>query len=283
MNGTNRPTAKSGFTLIEVLVVIAIIGVLVALIMPAVQSAREAARRTQCLNNLKQHGIALNTYITSNDALPIGYISWSSSSGVAPGWAWSAAILPQLEQGPTYSSINIKLPIDFPDNVTARTATQAILICPSDRQTGVFTTISQLTGGPIEASTVSYAASQGVSSSSSGLGLFVPNLSVKPRDMKDGASSTIALGERASFVVQNAWAGALSNGGSGQQVLAQPLPSGLNPVGVSPATFSSPHPNLVQFLMADGSARTMKTTINPSVFQALTTRDGHEVISQDSY
>ncbi len=108
-------------------------------------------------------------------------------------------------------------------------------------------------------------------------------MSVKPRDMKDGASSTVALGERASFVVQNAWAGALSNGGSGQQVLAQPLPSGLNPVGVSPATFSSPHSGLVQFLMGDGSARPIKTTINPSVLQALTTRDGRETISQDSY
>jgi prepilin-type N-terminal cleavage/methylation domain-containing protein len=194
MERTTRLTRRRGFTLIELLVVISIIGVLVALILPAVQSAREAARRTQCLNNLKQHGIALNTYITSNDALPIGYTSWPNSSGVAPGWAWSAAILPQLEQGPTYSSINIILPIDFPHNVTARTAAQAIYICPSDRQTGVFTTTSQFVDGPIEACTVSYAASEGASSSGSGIGLFLANKSVKPRDFKDGASNTIALG-----------------------------------------------------------------------------------------
>lgn len=77
---------RTGFALIEVLVATAIIGVLVALIFPAVQSAREAARRTQCENNLKQVGLASNSYLTLGEAFPIGYIAWPKPpGGAAPG------------------------------------------------------------------------------------------------------------------------------------------------------------------------------------------------------
>jgi prepilin-type N-terminal cleavage/methylation domain-containing protein len=281
MNRAFGRTRQHGFTLIEVLVVIAIIGTLVALLMPAVQYARESSRRASCLNNLKQHGIALNSYVTSVDALPIGYISWPGQT--APGWAWSAAVLPQLEQGPTYNAININLPIDVVANFTARTATQSIYVCPSDQQTGSFTTKSQLASGPVEASTISYAASQGANTTRTGIGLFLQNKSVRPKDMKDGASNTIAVGERSSSVVQNAWAGAITNGGGGAQVLAQPSPAGLNPSSPSPTAFSSAHSGLVQFLMGDGSARPIGVSVNAAVFQALTTRAGGEVISQGSY
>ena len=122
----SRRTTEPGFTLIEVLVVMSIIGILIALLMPAVQSVRESARRTQCLNNLKQHGIALNAYIAAVDALPIGYIAWTNPvGGVAPGWSWSAAVLPHIDQVPVYSSININLPIELAENFTAPTASLA--------------------------------------------------------------------------------------------------------------------------------------------------------------
>jgi prepilin-type N-terminal cleavage/methylation domain-containing protein len=75
-----------GFTLIEVLVVLAIIGVLVALLVPAVQSAREASRRASCQNNLKQMGLGLNNYVTLGDAFPIGYLSWPSPLGGCSAW-----------------------------------------------------------------------------------------------------------------------------------------------------------------------------------------------------
>ena len=132
-------------------------------------------------------------------------------------------------------------------------------------------------------STISYAASQGVSSARNGIGLFVANKSTNPKDIRDGESNTIAIGERSCLVAQNAWAGAISNGSGGLQVLAQPLPTGLNPSATSAATFSSPHVGLVQFLMADGSGRPLKITINPAVLQALTTRSGGEINSSDSY
>ena len=105
---------KRGFTLIELLVVIAIIAVLIALLLPAVQSARRAARRTQCVNNLKQMGLALHNYHDSMSIFPPAYIAASKfidgETDTSPGWSWATMILPQFEQSPLYSSINVWLP-----------------------------------------------------------------------------------------------------------------------------------------------------------------------------
>ena len=275
---------RGGFTLVELLVVISIIGVLVALTMPAVQSAREAARRTQCQNNLNQTGLALNNYVTLGEAYPIGYIAWPNApGGAAPGWAWSAALLAQLEQGTVYSASNINLPIDVADNATARTSSLAIYVCPSDRQTGVFIVTSQLTAGPVDAQTTSYAANGGTDGSSQPDGMFLMNKSVRPKQVKDGLSNTLAAGERGSFVAQNAWAGVLGDGRGGVEVLASVSTSGPDPASPSPSSFCGPHPGITEFLMVDGSVRPIKATINPTIYRALATRAGRKVIDQGAY
>ncbi len=99
--------ARRGFTLVELLVVIAIIGVLVGLLLPAVQAAREAARRMQCSNNLKQIGLALHNYHDTYSALPAGSNGTVNGAGTfyGHGWTWQASILPQLEQSTLYSAI----------------------------------------------------------------------------------------------------------------------------------------------------------------------------------
>ncbi len=98
---------SAGFTLIELLVVIAIIAILVALLLPAVQQAREAARRSSCKNNLKQLGLAVHNYHDTYRVLPPGYVTQENSvdaggNGPRSGWAWNAYILPFMEQGPLY-------------------------------------------------------------------------------------------------------------------------------------------------------------------------------------
>ena len=110
-------TPVRGFTLIELLVVISIIGVLISLLLPAVQSAREALRRAQCVNNLKQIGLALFNYESSVGAFPPGYIDYQNNPNntpdldMGPGWGWAAMSLPFLEQQPLYNAINFKLGI----------------------------------------------------------------------------------------------------------------------------------------------------------------------------
>src|SRR5213594_3793185 len=96
------PRARSAFTLVELLVVIAIIGVLVALSLPAVQAAREAARRMQCLNHQRQMGIALHNYHDVNLAFPINYMPRASST-----YSWMQGILPYIEQANLYDQITV--------------------------------------------------------------------------------------------------------------------------------------------------------------------------------
>ncbi len=116
MRQTDSSRGKRGFTLIELLVVIAIIAVLIALLLPAVQAAREAARRIQCTNNMKQLGLAFANYESSNQMFPLGGMTlvnanpalagtWGAEAG-NNGLSWTALILPYLEQNPIYSSIN---------------------------------------------------------------------------------------------------------------------------------------------------------------------------------
>jgi prepilin-type N-terminal cleavage/methylation domain-containing protein/prepilin-type processing-associated H-X9-DG protein len=131
------------FTLIELLVVIAIIGALIGLLLPAVQAARESARRMQCVNNLKQMGLALANYESAIGAYPPSYVADPKGNGTAygvgypdggintpPGFAWGTLILPSLEQSPLYSSINFNLPCWAPDNTTAARTKLSVFICP---------------------------------------------------------------------------------------------------------------------------------------------------------
>jgi len=128
-NPTSPTQTRSGFTLIELLVVIAIIAVLIALLLPAVQAAREAARRSQCVNNMKQMGLAFFNYESSIGAFPAGSVGPNNGTGLAPnfptGWydtahgtgtplgffGWPAAILPAMEQNQLFNSINFGLPM----------------------------------------------------------------------------------------------------------------------------------------------------------------------------
>lgn len=128
---------RRGFTLIELLVVIAIIGILVALLLPAVQAAREAARRTQCKNNLKQMGLALDNYQSSNRVLPPSVVLRASGTTLlwSNGWSVQARILPFAEQGPLFNSINFNISYEDPSSQPVSSQTLSLFLCPSEIKT----------------------------------------------------------------------------------------------------------------------------------------------------
>jgi prepilin-type N-terminal cleavage/methylation domain-containing protein/prepilin-type processing-associated H-X9-DG protein len=141
--GSGHGDCRRAFTLIELLVVIAIIAVLIALLLPAVQSAREAARRVQCVNNLKQLGLGMHNYESSNGVLPpqmvltfnrSGGVSWKSS------WSASSRIIPYLELGTVYNAINYTNKTSDPSNATAVSTQLAVFLCPSEPNPQAFTT-----------------------------------------------------------------------------------------------------------------------------------------------
>ena len=296
--------ASIGFTLIELLVVIAIISVLIALLLPAAQSAREAARRVQCINNLKQVGLALHGYHSANDAFPIGYVAWpnSNTNVTSPGWGWASALLPALEQQPLYNATNLALPIEDPTNATTRLTPLAVFACPTDRFTGLFT-MTDVNEQPIaDAQTNSYAGNFGrdiniAKYPTTGNGMFVCNLAFGVRDVTDGTSQTITVGERGSLLTRVPWAGAINGGicritpGSPSQSTrtktapVEPLARADTNGGTStdlffdPDDFYSPHPAGIHFLMCDGSVRFIKTSISSAVYGDLCSRNLGEIVA----
>src|SRR6476619_6840648 len=131
---SSSPDYRRGFTLIELLVFIAIIGVLVALLLPAVQAAREAARRIQCTNNLKQIGLALHNYESTHAVPPLGcVVSWGpGNTPVFGGWGPLARIQPHIEGQNAYNACNFSLANEAAENVTAMGLVTNTFLFPSD-------------------------------------------------------------------------------------------------------------------------------------------------------
>jgi prepilin-type N-terminal cleavage/methylation domain-containing protein/prepilin-type processing-associated H-X9-DG protein len=218
---------RRAFTLIELLVVIAIIAVLIALLLSAVQSAREAARRTQCVNNLKQIGLALHNYHDAILVFPPGYIAASKfidgATDTAPGWSWAAMILPELDQGPLYSAINVWLPVQAPANLTATQTLLTAFLCPSDQLPGTTTfpitdslgnTVATVTPSSYAACAGSDAADVALGLNNDGLGngVFFRNSAIRMASITDGASQTVLILERAWGDTEGTWVGAPAGG-----------------------------------------------------------------------
>jgi prepilin-type N-terminal cleavage/methylation domain-containing protein/prepilin-type processing-associated H-X9-DG protein len=231
--------SKRGFTLIELLVAIAIISVLIALLLPAVQSAREAARRAQCTNNLKQIGLAIANYESSVGCIVSGYISVTgtmTAMGVpgynpdpktgdnGPGWGWLGLLLPQVEQAPLYNAINLNLPTWVADNSTAVVTQLNVFNCPSANNPTPMCSLVDANGNLLPVFNPSFARSDyvyNVGWNDSGMPITVNydntvtgcngpiyrNSHVTYAGVSDGLSNTVIAGERTPYLSDATWVG----------------------------------------------------------------------------
>lgn len=316
-SGHDQTRHRSGFTLIELLVVIAIIAILVALLLPAVQQAREAARRSSCKNNLKQIGLALHNYHDTYFMFPPGWVGATSSpqqhhtgmeDPTAPadfsnGFSWATFILPMMEQGPLYDQVNFNQQIKIGGNLAVIATTMPAYQCPSDPKPGNFS-INDGTNDIILA-TSNYMGVFGtrdleeceINGSAGHVtagqqcaadGLFFHNSALKMRDVTDGTSNTIMVGERTTFVdasvsppeiFYGTWAGIVTGT---EEAAARFIGHAEHPPNENehPEDFGSSHRGGAQFILADGSVHFISENIDEGLFQGLATRGQGEVVGE---
>jgi prepilin-type N-terminal cleavage/methylation domain-containing protein len=232
------PDGRTGFTLVELLVVIAIIATLIGLLLPAVQSARESARRTQCVNNLRQMGLALHNFhdvkrffppAFATNATP-GNVNWRTMTPTPdffePGWSFFVSMLPYMEEDALHDRLSLSLPIMHASNAAARSA-DALLqayVCPSDTSPrlidvwdfGTPSSAPALSGpGTVlaQAPVSSYAGLIGTTDhENNGMfdGVFFRNSRVRIGQITDGTSKTICIGERMSRMAEATWLGSIT-------------------------------------------------------------------------
>jgi len=286
---------RGAFTLVELLVVIAIIGILVALLLPAVQAAREAARRISCNNNMKQVGVALHNYHDTFRALPMGWLGLDPTgkplSEGEPGWGWAARILPFIEQSAVSLSFQASQPITAPANQQARQTFLPVYRCPSDvggdRQ---FDLRDENGNVLVRIAVANYVGMFGtteledceglpVGITCRGNGSFFHNSATRFSEFIDGLSGTLLVAERASRPEHSTWVGAVPQAQESFARILAIADHAPNAPGGHLDDAGSFHPAGTNFVFGDGSVSLIVETIDLNVYQALATVKGQEAVS----
>jgi len=334
------PSNRRGFTLIELLVVVAIIAILVALLLPAVQQAREAARRAQCLNNLKQIGLALHNYHGHAGSFPPGFLAVAADGTPnldgSNGFGWAAFILPEMDQAPLHATLDFEHMLtdhedhdhgaDDHDHALSSGSNLELIAyhlnlyrCPSDGGEETFELELGEHGHDddhdaddhdaddhdhdheehVVLGASNYAAVFGGRSDlhamedwdedvqRKGDGMFYQNSETQFRNLRDGSTQTVAVGERVTQayrptgpqleIFPSCWAGVVPEGEEAiARVLA--LTDHAPNAGEHPEDLSSHHPGGANVLMADGHVQFVSENVDEDTFAGAGTIDGGEVL-----
>jgi prepilin-type N-terminal cleavage/methylation domain-containing protein len=273
---------RSAFTLVELLVVITIIGILVAMMMPAVMGAREAARRMTCLNNLFQIGVALNNYQSAYDMLPPGTTDPQGPVHNTPqGYkmSWMVHLLPYLDENLIYRHIDLSVGAYDAKNADVRAMSLPMFICPSaDRALLDQPPVSNYVGCQNDVEAPINTDNHGV--------LFL-NSHISRADVTDGISHTIYLGEKITEPGDLSWMSGtratLRNTGSpprwGPPDLKAPNPAEKNDLWVG--GFASEHYQICNYLFGDGRTESLTTSIDMKILQQLGNRADGKLLQHD--
>lgn len=301
----NNTLKHRGFTLIELLVVIAIIAILIALLLPAVQQAREAARRSQCKNNLKQMALAIHNYHDTHNVFPISHGDTGNSFG------WRAQILPYIDQAPLYNNINFNGNIVDAGNLEVAQTTLPVYRCPSDptpervsggnqvwsnwcfpascpaasRNDIAVTTYKGVDGRAYDQTIAAspmphgmFDRRMGLQASGPGNSIVTPNRTIKMRDVIDGTTNVLFVGENSpGFHSWSSWAAWHS-----PMTTAYPINHPFNVWGSAAARISSGahgwidgfasssyHAGGAHFMMVDGSVHFLSENMDFATYQQL--------------
>jgi prepilin-type N-terminal cleavage/methylation domain-containing protein len=291
---------RRGFTLIELLVVIAIIAILIALLLPAVQQAREAARRTQCRNNLHQLGLALHNYHDTHGCFPPGTIGNCENYNAANNQNTSPLVhlLPFIDESSLYNAVNHGLTYAHWANTTVQGQKLAQYLCPSYSDTIIYTHNDRCTPGAgfsFKAAVTNYVGVAGWRTATTCVpnnGIFFNNSRVRIRDIRDGTSNTAAYGELSKPYSGDSrhspWMRGTAIEGSGGIKCTRYTPNQFVNTGVlaydwTNYPINSFHEGGAFACMADGAVRFFSENIDNTTWRSLGTRAGNELLDDEDY
>ena len=272
-----------GMTILELLVVVTTLSMLMSLLLPAIQSVREAARNTQCINNLHQIANALQAYHDTHRTLPAG---WQPEASNESSYGWAAAILRELDESSLYSRIDRARPLASLSDAV-RSTTPEVYLCPSDSGEAIFPLYAEIGSHGLHAQestrvlvTLPRANYMGVFGTTdpddvpgdSGNGIFIEGEGQRFADITRGLSHVVCVGERTTRKLASSWIGIATDGENAAGRVVGFADLGPNRDDADECEFDSRHPGHVNFAWADGHVASVEDSVDCHVYRHLAER-----------
>jgi prepilin-type N-terminal cleavage/methylation domain-containing protein/prepilin-type processing-associated H-X9-DG protein len=285
---------RNGFTILELLVVTAIIGVLIGILLPALMAARESARRLQCTSNLHEVGLAVAQHHEGAKRLPA---AWKNAADRVSGYGWAVALLPYLEQADLQRSLNCRLPVAAAENERPRSTDLPIMRCPSDISEPLFDLAAERAHPPGDHATLSGSRSASLEPellvrlpsanyvgvygtleadesypAPAGDGPIISDRNIRFADLERGQSHTLLVGERTAAMVPSTWLGVNFRGEDAACRLVGSAMTTPSCDACDECEFGSRHSGGSNFVWADGHVGLLESDIDPAAYRQLARR-----------